>query len=160
MASMKATVAGVTQCLGAVLIAAMLLSAADTAAAQTPVQKQAAKPAPKRTAPPPAKTGGSGDYWSINSDLGRYNARPTDRLPEQTSEFGRVPLQNNPGTVGFTSGSGIAATQLHDGSSVPGMERYNQTPSSGYAGLSVSVPNLNKTLPFLSPSPTPWNRNE
>jgi hypothetical protein len=138
----------------AMIGAALLIGGHAPGLAQTATKP--AKPAVKRTAPASAAAAQS-DYWKIEYAMpeyeggGRRSAEP-NTVRERTP-LDRTRLDNGPGSIGFSSGSGANSTQFSDGRSVPGMERYNQQPNSGYAGMSLSVPTLNNTL---VPANTPW----
>jgi hypothetical protein len=56
-------------------------------------------------------------------------------------------LPNQPGTVGFYSGT-VRSGTLSDGSALSGLERYNQTGDS-FAGMSLQVTPSNKGFPLL-----------
>jgi hypothetical protein len=138
----------------AMIGAALLLGGIMPGLAQTATKPT--KPAVKRAAPA-SPTAAQGDYWKIEYALpeyeggGRRSAEPV--TVRERTPLDRKRLDNGPGSVGFSSGSGASAGQLSDGRAVPGMERYNQQPNSGYAGMSLSVPTLNNTL---VPANTPW----
>jgi len=151
----------------AIVGAALLIGAGTSGFAQStndpakpaPAHK-APKPAPaKRAAPPANAATANGDYWKIEYALPEYEGggqrRSAGPIVRESTPLDRKPLDSGPGSVGFSSGSGLNASQLSDGRSVPGMERYNQQPNSGYAGMSISVPTLNNTL---VPANTPWGR--
>jgi hypothetical protein len=148
----------------AIAAAAMLAFAAPSASAQPAAPDK--KAAPKRAAAPvTARPANSNKDYSVNYDLGRYNTpvqRNTvdrDRVPPISSEFGRVPIQDSPGSFGLTTTSNVSATRFSDGRPVPGLDRSDRD-TEGYVGMSMSVPNLTKSLPFLAPAPSPWNRTE
>jgi hypothetical protein len=131
------------------LAAAALLLGAAPAAAQTianpqkkAAAKQPAKPAPRA---PAAKLSDqpADNYWTAKTDLGNYSREtPTERQP-----FERRQLPNQPGTVGFYSGT-VRSGTLQDGSAVPGLERYNQTGDS-FAGMSLQLTPANKGFPLV-----------
>jgi hypothetical protein len=140
----------------AALLGALLLATwGSPALAQSISQPQKATVAKTKkaaTATKPASANGdSGDYWSANTDLGKYSGGdPTiDRRPAQR-DIGRVPLQNSAGSVGFDSKPANIG-KFGDGRSVPGHDAYTQQ-SSSYVGLSLSVPSDTKGFPIVSPS--------
>ena len=136
---------------GALLLAAWCSPALAQSIAQ-PKKPTAAKTAKTAAAAKPASAGGgSGDYWSANTDLGKYSGGdPTiDRRPAPR-DIGRVQLQNSPGSVGFDSKPSNIG-KFGDGRTVPGHDAYTQNPSS-YVGLSLSVPSDTKGFPIVSPS--------
>ncbi len=144
-----------TQFMAALLGALLLAIWASPAVAQSitqPKKSTASKTAKTATATKAASAGGgSGDYWSANTDLGKYSSGdPTiDRRPAPR-DIGRVPLQNSPGSVGFDSKPANIG-RFGDGRSVPGHDAYTQQ-SSSYVGLSLSVPSDSKGFPLVSPS--------
>ncbi len=154
------------------IAAAFLLGVLPTEAqAQGNPAKPAANPAAKRsgTAAAPAQ---SADYWSVNTSLGsQYGGTPArsraverSQTPtistEMTSEFGRIPVQTGPGSVGFAAGQSASSGRFQDGRSVPGLNPNTQKESS-FVGMSLTVPTTSKGLPIPLPvGPTPWNRNE
>jgi hypothetical protein len=164
---------------GMLVAAALLVAAPVAASAQTanspvkpakPAAAQKPAAAAKQAAPKAAAAGGaqSSSYWSVDYSVPDYgrpaaarpraaNSRASETTTEMTSEFGRVPLQNSPGSIGLTSRStNVRGTQFDDGRAVPGLDPNTQK-SSSFVGLSLSVPTANSLLP---PPPTPWNRNE
>jgi hypothetical protein len=138
------------------LFAAMVPAGAQTIA--NPVKKKVATTAAKPAANPKAPKAkisdeASTDYWAVNTDLGKYK-RDT---PTERNIASRVPLRDQPGTVGFTSGD-IRNGTLADGSTAAGMERYNQEQKS-YVGMSLSVTSNDKNFPLaipLLPRNTSW----
>jgi hypothetical protein len=140
--------------LAAIVGAAFLIGGHMPSLAQTATKPT--KPAAKHAAPASPATS-QGDSWKIDYALpeyeggGRRSAEPV--AVRERTPLDRRRLDNGPGSIGFSSGSGANPGQLSDGRSVPGMERYNQQPNGGYAGLSLSVPTLNNTL---VPANTPW----
>jgi len=136
----------------ALLAAALALAAPATATAQSmanPDPRAVAKPkAAAKPAKPAAKLSdqGADSYWTAKTDLGGYSREtPAARQP-----FERRQLPNQPGTVGFYSGT-VRSGTLSDGTAVPGLERYNQTGDS-FAGVSLQVTPANKSFPLLAPA--------
>lgn len=77
--------------------------------------------------------------WSISDALPKGSRAVREQVPERTP-LSRVPLEaGSPGTVGFDS--------LSDSATRPGQEAHGQRAGS-YAGMSISVPSLNKNLPL------------
>jgi hypothetical protein len=170
---------GSAQVFGAALIAALSVVAPHVAQAQSvPPSKPAARPAAKPVAQPttmPVMHSVDGadqvNYWSVNTSLPsqygterpRPQARPAaDRAratgaSDNTTQLGRVPLRDAPGSIGFTSGQSASSGQFHDGRAVPGLNPHTQKESS-YVGVSLSVTSASKGLPV--PLPTPWGRPE
>ena len=146
---------------------AMMAGAALLATASTSAHAQAStaatKPATttKRTTPVNTAAPAQSGYWSVNADIGseygRTITRRNDEVPQAGVPRTRVPLEGGEGTFGLTTTQNIKATRFSDDRPVPGLERGGQQ-SEGYVGLSVSVPNIHKTLPFLSPNQPTWNR--
>jgi hypothetical protein len=146
----------------AVMAGVALLAGLSTLAhaqASTTAKKPAT--AAKRTTPASTAAPAQSVYWSVNTDIGseygRTITRRNDEVPQAGVPRTRVPLEGGEGTVGLTTTQNIRATRFSDGRPVPGLERGGQQ-SEGYVGLSVSVPNIHKTLPFLSPDQPTWNR--
>ena len=131
---------------GALIAAALALP--TTAAAQSmtnPDPKAVAKPAAKPAPRPKLSEQKNADdgYWTAKTDLGSYSREtPSERQP-----FERRQLPNQPGTVGFYSGT-VRSGTLQDGTAVPGLERYNQTGDS-FAGVSLQVTPANKGFPLM-----------
>lgn len=131
---------------GALIAAALALPA--TASAQSmlnPDPKAVARPAPKPAAKPKLSDQKNADdsYWTAKTDLGNYSRE----IPAERQPFERRALPNQPGTVGFYSGT-VRSGTLQDGSAVPGLERYNQTGDS-FAGISLQATPGNKGFPLM-----------
>jgi hypothetical protein len=131
-------------------------AAARTATTSTTAHKPP-KPAPAaRRVAAPIDTGEPGqlsDYWTIERALPGRTREDRGRPAATTSELGRVPLQNAPGTLGIASGN-IRGTEFSDGRPVPGLTQ-NTRGESSYVGLSLSVPSSNNSFPIPAP-PSPW----
>ncbi len=133
-------------------------SSPGTAAAPAKQNNKPANPAARRPVKPAATAQGGAvlpadtmrlpqsNSWSIYDALPTQSRAVRDPVPERTP-LSRVPLEGGAGTVGFDSFSAGRSV------SVPGQEVYSQRDSS-YAGMSLSVPSLNKALPTLLPPPT------
>jgi hypothetical protein len=165
-----------TPVFSAVLVAALFAVAPNPAQAQSasPSAKPQAKPAKPAPAPVASSVNGAeqADYWSVNTSLpSQYTterprsqtkpaadrARATAGPADNPTRLGRVPLQDAPGSMGFTSGQSASSGQFHDGRTVPGLNPNTQKDTS-YLGVSLSVTSAGKGLPL--PLPTPWSRPE
>src|SRR5581483_10065697 len=125
----------------AALLAATVLAAAhgsalaQSAAPANPAPKPAAKPPAKKpataqrvTAPPSNGEVSDGkDYWSIDySALNHYrDQRGATPAASNVPEV-RRPLQNAPGSFGLETTRRVSATELHDGSTAPGITANTQ----------------------------------
>ena len=150
---------GSVRLMAAIAAVALLAAASPSAHAQAATAAKKSATPLKRTAPPsaPAQPG----YWSVNTDIGseygRTITRRNDEVPQAGVPRTRVPLERGEGTFGLTTTQNIKGTRFSDDRPIPGLERGGQQ-SEGYVGLSVSVPNTQKTLPFLAPNQPIWNR--
>lgn len=151
--------ARLSQRIGAIIGAILLLDSAASAQPATTTTNGKPKPATtaKRAAPAAPRNANS-DYWSINYaaptryDSGRATTATRRETTELTGELGRVPLQSGQGTIGFD-------TQSRLNPNVPGGADPYTRKESSFVGLSINVPSESKNiaLPVL---PTPWSRPE
>jgi hypothetical protein len=111
-----------------------------TASGRPPVRDAQPKPSPSKSL--------SNKPWSLEDALPDNSPAARDRLKETPAakpQLGRLPLQNEPGTIGFETETKVKSTELPDGRKTPGADTTPHRPPT-YLGLSISVPTSNKSI--------------